>query len=96
MAGDGGCSGSGGGADEEPVRGLLEVRQKTSAVRRGHGGVAFAKERGGARFFVGQILRERGVARIGRGAVLQVVVERDKVGLRNGNGRGRGFAGSAL
>ncbi len=93
MVGDGGNGGSGGEADGEPFCGALETQEECSAVGDSDGGVSFVLERRGAGFFVGQIFFERvGLDRAGA-AVLQIVIEGDEVGLRNGDGGRRCFSG---
>ena len=52
----------------------------------GYGGVAFMSERGGLELFVSQVFLRGGVLQGGGAAILQVVIKRLEVGLRNGNG----------
>lgn len=91
MMSDGGCGGAGYGANHEPLGGSFEARQEHPAADGGQSGVPFLQERGRARFFVGQIFL-RGLGFEGGGAaVLQIVVKRLEVELRDGNGGGLGI-----
>jgi hypothetical protein len=92
-AGDGGCGGACGESNCEPFCGALHADQEGSPAGSGFGGVAFVLEGCGASFFVGQIFLQGVVLQSGGAAVLQIVEERDKVGLGDRDGGGGSFAG---
>ncbi len=88
----GGDSGAGGQADGEPFCGSLEALQDGSAVG---GGLAASRSCCKAAERVLSSARSifEGVVLDGAGAtVLEIIVERDQVGLRDGNGGQRRFA----
>lgn len=87
----GGCR-SGGCADRKPFCSAFEPSPKGPAVSDGDGGVALLQEAGGARFFVRQISFQCVALKSTRSAILQIIVERLEVDLRDRNeGRRRVF-----